>query len=274
MPEILISILLFFILIPLVLYITTVAANFKKIRTEWSTVTIKNLIRGYLTAVAALPVALLIRPFLFLNLGFKHEIKGKPILLIHGLYHNKTAWIYIKLRLKRAGMTNIHTLNYNSFTSSYPELVLKAQKMIAKISSSNKNEKVILIGHSLGGLIAAGAASDIKTATLCEQLITLGTPYRGSILAVIAFGHLGRSLNPQSHIFNAGKEFCRDTNFSKTALISPVDEMVLPWKNLVPDTQDSATKWDIVKTPPVSHVSMLYNPETVSRLIAIIKGSH
>jgi pimeloyl-ACP methyl ester carboxylesterase len=274
MPEILISILLFFILIPLFLYITTVAANFKRIGTEGNTVTIKNLIRGYLTAVAAMPVALLIRPFVLPGLRFKYKIKGKPILLIHGLYHNKTAWIYIKLRLKRAGLTNIHTLNYNSFTSSYPELVLKAQKMIAEISSSNKNEKVMLIGHSLGGLIAAGAASDMTTAAKCEQLITLGTPYRGSILAVIAFGHLGRSLNPKSHIFNTDKEFCRDTNFSKTAMISPVDEMVLPWKNLVPDMNDSAIKWNIVKTPPVSHVSMLYNPETVSQLIAIIKGSN
>ena len=39
--------------------------------------------------------------------------------MVHGLYHNRTAWLIMKRRLRKAGYTNLHTYQYNSFTRDF-----------------------------------------------------------------------------------------------------------------------------------------------------------
>ena len=44
---------------------------------------------------------------------------GQPlIILTHGLYHNASAWLLFRRRLKKAGFKNIFVMNYPSFFSS------------------------------------------------------------------------------------------------------------------------------------------------------------
>lgn len=51
-------------------------------------------------------------------------------------------------------------------------------------SSGVSDAKVILIGHSMGGLISQYYLEVLQGWADCKALITLGTPYRGSVLAL------------------------------------------------------------------------------------------
>src|SRR4051794_21581833 len=40
-----------------------------------------------------------------------------PVVLVHGFGHNRSAWVVLDRYLRKAGFTNIHTVNYNPFTN-------------------------------------------------------------------------------------------------------------------------------------------------------------
>ncbi len=187
--------------------------------------------------------------------------------MVHGLYHNDTAWLLIKPRLKNAGFKNFNTWSYNSFTTSYPDLLIELRKKILKLYAENNNQKLLLIGHSLGGLLMTGAIADEEVAGAVEKLITLGTPCRGSLLAIAAPGKLGQSLHPDSSLFKYLRSIPSPAGVDKTAIISPVDEMVLPWENLQPYD----TSWKVIRSPAMGHVSMLYSRKVAKIISKILK---
>lgn len=207
------------------------------------------------------------RPFTFLCKLPLIDKNGDntPILMVHGLYHNKAVWLIMRYRLNLAGFSNLHTWQYNSFTTSYPELVMELRDVISKLHRES-GQKIILTGHSLGGLLSCGAAQDLETEKMCAGIVTLGTPYRGSTLAAIAIGRLGRSLHPKSSLFNGKNKIRYPQNISKTAIISPTDELVLPWSNLKPKSGE----WTIKSSKAMGHVAMLYSRQTGNMLLKAI----
>ncbi|WP_419778261.1 esterase/lipase family protein [Maridesulfovibrio sp.] len=268
MIKILISIALLLVLLPLPLFLLAALTNMEEVRNRGIQRAAKELSRATISAGISLVIAIFTRPFTFLcNLPlFSKNGESTPVLMVHGLYHNKTAWLLMRYRLNLAGFSNLHTWQYNSFTTSYPELVLELAHIISKLHKKT-GQKIVLVGHSLGGLLSCGAASDPEIKKLCAGIITLGTPYKGSNLAAIAFGRLGRSLHPQSGLFNGGNKIKYPPNIPKTAIISPTDEMVLPWKNLEPD---SGT-WEIIHCRAMGHVAMLYSGETSTMVARTIR---
>ncbi|SMF12758.1 esterase/lipase family protein [Desulfovibrio gilichinskyi] len=269
MTEILITILFTILLIPLPLILVMGAANCKELMGRGYKQVIRDLLMSFATIEVSVLIAGLTRPLAFLCADRipKKATGTVPILMTHGLYHNRTAWLMMKPRLKRAGYGNLHTWSYNSFTTSYPELVLELRRRILRLYVENNNQKIVLIGHSLGGLLIKGAVSDPVVAEKISRIITLGTPFRGSLLAKIALGRLGRSLHPESSLFETNPGNSVMNEIPKTAIYSPVDEMVIPWKNLKP----LENGWQTLPCSSMGHVAMLYSSQTVSIIIELIK---
>ncbi|WP_432737707.1 esterase/lipase family protein [Maridesulfovibrio sp. FT414] len=256
---------LFLLPSPLVLF--GILFNWRTVRNRPTDQILRELGGAIVSAGMSLFIAVCTRPFTFLNRLplFAKGSDQRPILMVHGLYHNRTAWLFMKHRLNREGFGSLYTWQYNSFITSYPELVLALRREIRRIYEESGEEQVTLVGHSLGGLLISGASADLQVEKMVRGLITLGTPFKGSILAVMAPGRLGRSLHPESALFR-GENRITYPDIAKTAIISPTDEMVLPWENLEPDPD----KWDIVRCSAMGHVAMLYSRKvsaTVGRLI-------
>ena len=269
MTEILMTILLVILIIPLPLIIVMGAANCKELVSRGYKQVVHDLLMSFATIELSMLIAGLTRPFAFLCADRipKKAIGTVPILMTHGLYHNRTAWFIMKPKLKKAGYGNLHTWSYNSFTTSFPELVLELRRHIFKLYVENNNQKIVLIGHSLGGLIIKGAVSDPIVAEKISRIITLGTPFRGSLLAKIAIGRLGRSLHPESSLFEINHSNSTMGEIPKTAIFSPVDEMVIPWKNLKP----LENGWQTLPCSSMGHVAMLYSSQTVSMIVKLIQ---
>lgn len=265
------SIIIFLMPSPLILF--AALFNMNRLKNKGIGQNIRELTSAAISAGTSLLIALSTRPFLFLGRLplLKKNRDHRPVLMVHGLYHNSTAWLLMKQRLNYYGFDDLRTWQYNSFTASYPELVLELRREIRKIyEAGNCERKVTLIGHSLGGLLISGATHDPQIRDMVNGLITLGTPFKGSILAMVAPGRLGRSLYPESTIFKGEKSITFPKGIKKTAIISPTDEMVLPWKNLEPDPGE----WDIVRCRAMGHVAMLYS-KSISRIVAgVIEKLH
>jgi len=231
------------------------------------------LVRGFLWAVAAQITALVTFP-----LGWIPKRKGAaprsgstdPIVVpVHGLYHNRSAFIFLERALRRAGIQDIHPWTYSSWKAEFLSLAEKLRGHLETLHRSAPSRPILLVGHSLGGLLARHAATTAHEGTV-SGCLTLGSPHQGSRLAVFAVGTLGKSLGYRSVLFETLESLENrrpEPSFPCVALASPVDNMVLPQEALVPP----GAHWQFRWTSPMSHVAMLYHPEVLHVVVSWVK---
>ena len=231
--------------------------------------TLRNVIRLWLESILAgvcLIVANIAHPVLK-RICTADETQNAsanpPLILIHGLYHNASAWVYLRPHLRKAGFSRIHTFTYSSRHATIPGIVSQLDKLVTNLEARYGNEKPLLIGHSLGGLIIRAFMAEENNAGRIAGAISLGAPHRGSKAATLAIGNLGRTLVPSNPLF---QELTRKENpvtVPCLALVSEGDNMILPQDNLVPATPG----WSMRLTPFTTHTGLLARP-SVLRMIA------
>jgi len=62
------------------------------------------------------------------------SISSPPVILIHGLYHNASAWIFYRWWLRRAGYQRVYLFNYNSLKSAFWEISSQLDKWMVETS--------------------------------------------------------------------------------------------------------------------------------------------
>jgi pimeloyl-ACP methyl ester carboxylesterase len=191
-----------------------------------------------------------------------------PVILIHGLYHNASAWIRFRGSLRRAGYERFYAFDYNSFRPDFQQISRQLEQWITDISRNFPEEGIILVGHSMGGLLARAYAArdDLSQGPPVKGLVTLGTPYGGSKAVVFGIGHLAKSLACGSPLIQQLEEKQIPSEIPCIAFHSPVDNLVLPAESLKPP---SGCREEL--TDPVCHVAMLYHGPTIRRVVEQMK---
>jgi len=188
------------------------------------------------------------------------------VIFIHGLYHNPGAWFRFKRFFRRAGYERLYLPRYNSYgRKTFDEIAVQIKGYAAAVIASQG--PVILIGHSMGGLLIRSLLADPDIAKSTLAAVTLGTPHQGSKLAALAFGAAGRDIIFHSPLITRLAKAPCPASLPKLSLFSPMDDMVLPLAALDPPTKD----WTLEATAPVSHVYMLYHAPIIRRVLQFLK---
>ncbi|MCJ2164292.1 MULTISPECIES: alpha/beta fold hydrolase [unclassified Pseudodesulfovibrio] len=219
------------------------------------------VVRGVVTALAADVVAL---PSCLLLACTERSPggMGTPILMVHGLYHNRTAWQFFKFRLRRAGFSNLHTFGYNSFTRDFDHALKGMEQKLEALLGKEPDAKVILMGHSLGGLVCRCAAANPRFNHCVAGLITLGSPHKGSDLARFGGNRMARDLIPGRFISRAVAG-ASDPDCPKLGIYTLTDDYVFPLDML----RTGRTGWQERICSPMGHVWMLYSAEVADMTI-------
>lgn len=115
--------------------------------------------------------------------------QDKVLLFIHGWTSSPIAcWSTFITKLeplvKEAGYTKYLTMGYNT---SRP--INENGKLLSLYLQNKLNgAKVDIVAHSMGGLVARSALENYGKDDLVQNLITLGTPHKGSPVAIIKYG--------------------------------------------------------------------------------------
>lgn len=110
-----------------------------------------------------------------------------PVLLIHGFLGGSNNWIYHKRRLKEEGYKNVFTIDLGSPLNSIEEYGIMVKKKVDEIRNLTGRDDIILVGHSMGGLVARQYLYHNKPKEVTvRQVITLGTPLAGTKVARLA----------------------------------------------------------------------------------------
>ena len=193
-----------------------------------------------------------------------------PVILIHGLYHNASAWIFYRWWLRRAGYKRVYLFNYNSLRSNFGEISGQLDKWMVETARAFPGEAVFMIGHSLGGLLAKAYAGKMggDQGPVVRALVTLGSPHKGSRMTVFGIGKLAKSLAFGSTLIRELEEIRIPSGVNCTAIYSPVDNMVLPAESL-----KAPPGWNEERTEPICHVSMLYHWSTFKQVLKRLRMS-
>jgi triacylglycerol esterase/lipase EstA (alpha/beta hydrolase family) len=121
-----------------------------------------------------------------------------PLLLVHGVAVNDGVWFALRRDLARRGLGPVYTINYGPPLAGIEHFAGQLAARIDAICAATGAQRVALIAHSMGGLVARAYLRRFGAARI-EQLITIGTPHHGSMLAWTFAGRCLAQMRPGSH---------------------------------------------------------------------------
>ncbi len=159
------------------------------------------------------------------------EAASTPIILLHGWFHNRSAFLVMRRALKRYGFRSVDTMNYNVIGHDVQELAHQLADHVDEVLERAGASHVHLIGHSLGGLVARYYIQKLGGHAKVHTCITLGTPHRGTHAAWIGRGKTMRQLRPNSILIRQLSRSARAMPVRFVAFYSNLDSLVLPSTN-------------------------------------------
>jgi pimeloyl-ACP methyl ester carboxylesterase len=108
------------------------------------------------------------------------EAAGTPILLVHGLIDNRSIFALLRRGLTRRGFGSVYSMNYSPLTADIRTSAAQLGEEVEAIVAETGYEKIHVVGHSLGGLIARYYVTRLGGDARVHTLVTLGTPHQGT----------------------------------------------------------------------------------------------
>jgi len=159
------------------------------------------------------------------------EAAGTPILLVHGMVDNRSIFTLLRRGLRRRGFGRVVSINYSPWTTDVRVAAAHLAEEVEALVAETGYERVHVVGHSLGGLIARYYVTRLGGDERVHTLVTLGTPHGGTFNAYAWPTNLCRQLRPGSALMRelgAAVPACQ-TRF--VAYWSDLDQMIFPQRN-------------------------------------------
>lgn len=182
-----------------------------------------------------------------------------PVLLLHGLFQDRACWLWTRYRLRRRGLRNVYAINL----PPWHELEILTERVARKVDELRQatgSDKVHLIGHSMGGMLARNFVQLRGGAPKVASCTVLAAPNHGSRLAPFALTRLGRLLLPGSDFLQRLAEAPWPAAVRLTAVYSRHDNLVIPFESARLEGADN------VELAGIGHTSILYHPRAFEAL--------
>ena len=170
------------------------------------------------------------------------EAAGTPILLVHGLIDNRSIFTLLRRGLTRRGFSNIFAMNYATVMADVRTAAIRLAEEVEEIVAETGYERIHVIGHSLGGLIARYYVTRLGGDERVHTLVTLGTPHGGTYTAYALGTRLTRQLRPGSPLLQELAEPAPGCRTRFIAYWSDADLVILPQRNAAITHADLAAR--------------------------------
>ena len=193
-----------------------------------------------------------------------------PVLLVHGLVDNRSVFTVMRRSLRRRGFAQVCSWNYSPLLADAARGAADLGEHIERVCAQTGHERVHVVGHSLGGLIARYHVQRQGGDRRVASLVTLGTPHQGSIWAHVLPTPLVRQLRPGSPLLRELAEPAPRCRTRITAIYSNLDEMVVPTNSGRCDHPDLGARNVLVRG--VGHMSLPIHRGVADEVAATLAG--
>ncbi len=193
-----------------------------------------------------------------------------PVLLVHGLVDNWSVFSVMRRSLRRRGFAHVCGWNYSPLLDDVARGAADLGAHIEHVCEETGYDRVHVVGHSLGGLIARYHVQRQGGDRRVQPLVTLGTPHSGSVLAHVGATPLIRQLRPGSRVFRELAEPAPACRTRITAVYSDLDQVVLPTASGRCDHPDLGARNVLVRG--IGHMSLPRHRTVVDEVAATLAG--
>lgn len=160
--------------------------------------------------------------------------KGKPILLVHGYMNHPSVWFFFKKNLEALGFGPIYTIRlgfpFHSIRTYAEKIGLKAEQ----IAKETKRKDLVLIGHSMGGLVSLLYAAKIAASNTVTDVVTIASPLHGTPMAYLGIGPNAKEMRPNSALLKEIYEgFEKEKKVRLFHLATKSDQLVIPGESAI-----------------------------------------
>jgi pimeloyl-ACP methyl ester carboxylesterase len=193
-----------------------------------------------------------------------------PVLLVHGLVDNRSVFSVMHRSLRRRGFAHVCTWNYSPLLTDIARGAADLGEHIERICAQTGHDRVHVVGHSLGGLIARYYVQRQGGDRRVESLVTLGTPHQGSLWAHVVSTPLIRQLRLDSPVIRELEEPAPGCRTPVTAVYSDLDQIVVPTSSGRCDHPDLRVRNVLFRG--IGHMSLPRHRSVVEEVAATLAG--
>lgn len=199
----------------------------------------------------------------------KTSVNGRPILMVHGYLNNNSVWRFQKRRLEALGIGSIYTIKLGNPFRSLRTHISTMRAKVEAIAKETGRKDLILIGHSMGGLVSCLYAMQMAEPKDVTDIITIGSPFSGTPVARFFPGANAREMEVGSLLLKEiveGIERNQTTRFYHIG--SKSDQVVIPGESAVLTQNPHMVYEDL------GHASLTYSTRVTEKLYEWLKIAH
>lgn len=231
---------------------------------------------GHLKELTSTVVTAGVYPFGFRDRGFVPDpaeddsTVPTPVLLVHGYGANKSNWLFVTRYLRQAGFGRVHALNYNPLTADIPALAEQCATRAEEVRAHFGTERIHVIGHSLGGIIARYAVQvhGLADVGVC---VTVASPHggvrmarHGSPIATLSPFASGVQLRPDSSVMTMLRHSAQPGPTRYVAYYSNLDLIVPAKRAMILEPELEATN---ILVKDTGHLSIMLSRRLSSSIV-------
>ena len=196
-----------------------------------------------------------------------------PVLLLHGYGANSGFWLPLSKQLSAAGISHA-AIDLEPILGSIDDYIDPIETTVQELCAAVGAEKIIVVGHSMGGLAARAWLRRYSCGRLA-RLITLGTPHFGSTLASYGMGKNARQMLPAIHGEQSDDHWLTRLSASEDSGVRAKTTSIYSLHDNIVAPQHSAVLTGAVNQAVdlVGHVALGFDREVMKQLIAEIRTS-
>jgi triacylglycerol lipase len=196
------------------------------------------------------------------------EAAGTPILLVHGMVDNRAIFTVLKRGLRKRGFGRVVTINYSPVTNDIRQAACDLAVEVEALIAQTGYERIHVVGHSLGGLIARYYVQRLGGHERVHTLVTLGSPHEGTLTARLLPVNLCRQLRPGSDLYAELAEPAPTCRTRFVAYWSDLDQLILPHSNARLEHTDLYVR--NVRVHGVGHMTLPLDGQVVHEISAVL----
>jgi triacylglycerol esterase/lipase EstA (alpha/beta hydrolase family) len=152
------------------------------------------------------------------------------VLLVPGLDVGRISLFFLEIFLRRRGWGPIWAVGRAGRDIALPSQASLLKRDIERLAMMSPQGKVDIVAFGTGGLVAAWTIRH-HGADQVRRLVTIGTPWRGTRIAVFQRGLAALEVLPGSHLLDG----LTPTGVPTTCIWSPDDPIVVPTSSALPE---------------------------------------
>jgi triacylglycerol esterase/lipase EstA (alpha/beta hydrolase family) len=187
-----------------------------------------------------------------------------PVLLLHGVLCNAGVWYEMRRSLAARGIGPVYALSYGPPLASIDRFADQTATKIDAIRAATGAAQVVIVGHSMGGLVARAYLARYGGAKV-RRVITIGTPHQGSVMAYMFPGVSLSQLRPRN-------AWLDDLHATHSAAHPPIVSL-WSWHDsmVAPQTSSVLARAENIALMGIGHNALLGDPEVAARVAAEIE---